>query len=141
MCSLPSARIYHCALCHQQVVLCRRCDFGNIYCLKGCADKARKRKCREANCRYRQSHHGRSNAARRQANFRRRQRQKNESLSESEEIVTHQGSELAEAGLLIEEPPWALDNSSLRADLICHRCGRRLNRFLRNGFLPRRRSP
>ena len=141
MCSLPSARIYHCALCHQQVVLCRRCDFGNIYCLEGCSDRARKRKRQEANRRYQQSRRGRFNAARRQADYRRRQRQKRQSLSGSKEIVTYQGSELGESRSLMEETRRTFDNSSLRANLTCHGCGCRLDRFLRRGFLPRRRSP
>ena len=141
MCSLPSARIYHCALCHQQVVLCRRCDFGNIYCLEGCADRARRRKCQEANRRYQKTYRGRLNAARRQTDYRKRQRQKLPSLSEPEEIVTYQGSESAKAGLLIEETLGAFTSSSLRAILTCHGCGCRLDRFLRRGYLHRRRSP
>lgn len=76
----------------------------NIYCLEGCADRARKRKSQESNRRYQKSHRGRLNAARRQANYRKRQRQKLPSLSEFGKIVTFQDSELAEAGLFIEEP-------------------------------------
>ena len=35
----PSARLYHCARCHCQVILCRRCDRGQVYCAD---DRARK---------------------------------------------------------------------------------------------------
>ncbi|MDA9983435.1 hypothetical protein N9H39_12115 [Gammaproteobacteria bacterium] len=39
-----SARVYNCAGCRYQVVICRRCDRGNIYCGARCSRSARRRK-------------------------------------------------------------------------------------------------
>jgi hypothetical protein len=38
----PSARLYHSVGCHCQVVICRQCDRGNVYCAGDCAEQARK---------------------------------------------------------------------------------------------------
>jgi hypothetical protein len=80
----PSARLFHCARCHCQVILCRRCDRGNVYCTNGCADEARTESLRRAAERYRSTRRGRHTNAERQRRFRARQREK----------VTHQGSRL-----------------------------------------------
>jgi TPP-dependent pyruvate/acetoin dehydrogenase alpha subunit len=78
----PSARLFHCARCHCQVILCRHCDRGNVYCANGCADYARTTSLRRAAIRYRATRRGRHSNADRQRRFRARQQEK----------VTHQGS-------------------------------------------------
>jgi hypothetical protein len=35
------ARLFNCARCHRQVVICSRCDRGNLYCGSQCAQSAR----------------------------------------------------------------------------------------------------
>lgn len=129
----PSARLYHCARCHCQVILCRRCDRGQVYCADGCARQARKDSLRRAGARYRSTWRGRLNNAARQRRFRARQRK-----------VTHHGS-VAVTGpaVLMTTTPFsdrvAHDGHSCRADAVhCHRCGRVCSPFLRRDFL---RSP
>jgi hypothetical protein len=66
---LGTARRYHCARCHQPVIICRHCDRGNIYCLDGCAKAANKERCQRNAKRYQRSAKGRrSNAARQRRN-------------------------------------------------------------------------
>ena len=69
----PSARLFHCARCHCQVILCRACDRGNVYCDNGCAQAARRASLRRASARYRRTRRGRLNNAERQRRFRARQ--------------------------------------------------------------------
>ncbi len=50
MCS--SARVFTCARCRRQVVICSHCDRGNRYCGPSCAHSARRHAQREAAQRY-----------------------------------------------------------------------------------------
>ena len=79
---LPSGRLYLCARCRTQVLICRRCDRGQRYCNRGCAQEARRQRQREAAARYASSHRGRLCHAARAQRYRARCRNK----------VTHQGS-------------------------------------------------
>jgi len=72
----PSARLFHCARCHCQVIVCRHCDHGNVYCANGCAVDARTTSLRRAAKRYRSTRRGRHSNADRQRRFRARQREK-----------------------------------------------------------------
>lgn len=76
-----SGRQYLCACCRKRVLICRRCDRGNLYCGKACSDKRRHEAQREAGRRYQQSGPGRRNHARREQRYRDSEKQK----------VTHQG--------------------------------------------------
>lgn len=129
------ARLFHCARCRRQVVICSHCDRGQIYCSAECAQSARRESLRQAGRRYQGSRRGRRRHAERQRRYRRR-RQK----------VTHQAS-----------PPVAVD-ASLEADaeatvaaltplpptqapeegLRCGFCARLCGLFVRLGFLRRR---
>ena len=77
-----SARLFTCARCRRQVVICSHCDRGNIYCGKRCSETARRQSQREAGRRYRNTRRGRFAHAERQRRYRQRRKQK----------VTHQGS-------------------------------------------------
>lgn len=127
----PSARLYHCARCHAQVILCRHCDRGNIYCADGCASHARTLSQRRAAQRYRSTRSGRFCNAERQRRFRVRQQQK----------VTHQGSPspfgLALLVLTLCEQAIRRERPYGRADtaLHCHVCHRECDPFLRRDFL------
>lgn len=125
-----SARLFHCARCHRQVVVCRRCDRGNVYCFSGCAPEARQCSLREAAARYRRSHRGRVANAARQRRYRARQQK-----------VTHQGSgpaddiaSLARAAAepVVERP---VTPGGAPEPTRCHRCGRAVSVYLRQGFL------
>jgi hypothetical protein len=54
-----SARLFHCARCRRQVVICRRCDRGNIYCSRRCSQPARCESQRAAARRYQHTKAGR----------------------------------------------------------------------------------
>ncbi len=135
----PSARVYHCARCHCQVIICRYCDRGNVYCTNGCAEHARLTSLRRAAKRYRSTRRGRHNNADRQRRFRARQKQ----------IVTHQGSPTAAGLVLLQSALNARkrgqEDAHNRTETViyCHFCQRVCDPFLRPGFLrpPQRRRP
>jgi hypothetical protein len=78
----PSYRLYNCARCGAQVRVCRRCDHGNLYCARACAQIRRAESVRRASARYQRTRRGAARHAARQRAFRARERCK----------VTHQGS-------------------------------------------------
>jgi len=128
-------RLFLCAGCRGQVIICSCCDRGQIYCSHGCASRARCQTVREAGRRYQGTLRGRRAHAARMSRYRARR-----------EIVTHHGSPPPPADALL--PPHAMttpcDNAS-PADWLpvsvpyCHWCGRCCLPHLRQGFLRRRR--
>lgn len=130
-----SARLFLCAACREMVIICRRCDRGQIYCAKGCAQQARRRAQRDAGRRYQTSRRGRLNHAAR--NRRYRARTKN---------GTHQGS-LAKPNLLalsstvdaIESPLAFRGYVPAGSTSHCDWCGCRCSQFVRQDSLQRRR--
>ena len=76
-----AGRLFVCARCRTQVVLCSRCDRGNVYCGRACSQVARRTSMHEAGRRYQASRAGRFAHAQRACRY--RARHKN---------VTHQGS-------------------------------------------------
>ena len=69
-----TARRFNCASCRRQVVLCRRCDRGHVYCSRECGETARRKSLRLAGRRYQNSRRGRHTHAQRQRRYRERQR-------------------------------------------------------------------
>ena len=129
-----SARLYHCARCRCQVIVCRFCDRGQIYCTGSCAQLARTTALRAAGKRYRQTRLGKLKQALRQQRYRQRLRR---SLQQK---VTHHRSLL--------EPPHDLLTTTVKKtrrravqakdqEIGCHFCGRSGWIFLRLGFLRR----
>jgi hypothetical protein len=57
--SNSTARLFLCNHCRQQVIICRRCDRGQIYCGPDCALEVRRRNQREARRRYQATDRGR----------------------------------------------------------------------------------
>ncbi len=129
-----SARVFNCARCCCQVVICSHCDRGNIYCSKRCSHSARRQSRRQAGRRYQRTRRGRFAHAERQRRYRQRRTAK----------VTHQGSRpiLPDETLPAEsrtstwgsEDPGAVPADGIR----CHLCGRVCSPFLRQSFLRRR---
>jgi hypothetical protein len=76
-----TGRLFLCARCRAQVVLCTRCDRGNVYCGSACSQAMRRASMRAAGRRYQHSRAGRFAHAQRARRY--RLRRKN---------VTHQGS-------------------------------------------------
>ena len=77
---LEVGRLFVCAHCRVQVVLCRRCDRGNVYCGQTCARIQRQLSLRAAGARYQRSPAGRFAHALRARRYRDRRNK-----------VTHQG--------------------------------------------------
>lgn len=75
-------RLFLCRHCRTQVRICSCCDRGQSYCSDGCRLDARRQQVRRASSRYQRSIRGALGHAARQAEYRRRRREK----------VTHQGS-------------------------------------------------
>jgi hypothetical protein len=129
-----SARLFLCAGCRIQVVVCRCCDRGQVYCADGCARKARHATLRRAGERYQNALIGRRHHAARQHRYRVRH-----------EKVTHHGSLPSPAGDLL--PPGSPNTASdvaashdrpHRSITRCHWCGQRCAGVVRQGFLRRR---
>jgi late competence protein required for DNA uptake (superfamily II DNA/RNA helicase) len=65
---VETARLYNCGRCHCQVVICRHCDHGNVYC-RSCAPVAgRESHCR-ADAEYQKSDRGKKNHKARQQRY------------------------------------------------------------------------
>lgn len=127
----PSARLYHCARCHCQVMICRTCDRGHVYCGEGCARSARAETLRQACKKYQSNRAGRFANALRQRRYKARQRIK----------VTQQGSSLRRAHDVL---PLKQNNVHMRRQhagvidktvMRCHFCQRECDVFLRLDFL------
>lgn len=129
-----SGRMFLCGLCRAQVVLCRRCDRGQIYCGRSCSGRARGAAQRAAGKRYQTSRPGRFAHADRARRYRARCK-----------IVTHQGSAAPTPGDLL--PPEVV---RVAPELVipvepcawhCARCGARCAVAVRIGFLRHHRRP
>jgi hypothetical protein len=78
----PTYRLYNCRRCAMQVLICARCDHGNMYCGGECSQIRRRESLRRAGARYQRTRRGAANHAARQRTWRASQQQK----------MTHQGS-------------------------------------------------
>lgn len=136
-----SARLYNCARCQRQVIICNHCDRGNIYCSGGCSEQSRHKKQQEAAQRYQSSHKGRQRHAQRQCQYRQRLQQ---SRQWRKEKVTHQGSpektlcDSITTGLKTEIPRSVSPFIPKKEGMICHFCGVQCDGYLRWDFLQRR---
>ncbi len=126
-----SARRFNCHRCQCQVILCSRCDRGNIYCLNGCSSKARTESLLLARKKYQSSRQGKHKNALRQYRYRQSKKQK----------VTHQGSPLVRVRDLLEsaenKAKKAPELSQISPLLHCHQCHQLCDSFLRLDFLQR----
>lgn len=127
-----TARLFYCARCSEPVVICSRCDRGNIYCGSTCSGQTRILYHRIANQKYQHSLKGRQKHGERQRRYRERQ-------NEKKKKVTDQGSsDLPPNDLLPSEPNE--DTSRQPNALYCHFCGEPVSSFLRNGYLRHHRN-
>jgi hypothetical protein len=151
-------RMFRCARCHSLVLLCSRCDRGQIYCGRTCSGVARGSARRAAQARYQRSLRGRQCHAARQHRWRRRCRLRHQRPAALPGVntVTHQGSPQPSvaaplvactplgpaAGLtsLCTPAPEVLPHGTATPPAMqCRRCGAALVAWARQGFL--RRSP
>ena len=121
-----TARLYNCASCHAQTMICRCCDRGNVYC-PACALPARQEARRRASQRYQKSLQGRLNHAARQRRYREKQTEK----------VTHNGSLEAETPVAhsTKRNPSISSELATAEIIICHFCGEICSPFLRADYL------
>ncbi len=125
-----SARLFNCARCRRQVLICSHCDHGNLYCGTRCSRAARRQSTRAATARYQRSRRGRFAHAERQRRYRRRRQQN----------VTHQGSPPRRPDeTLAAEPRASVQRieSAPTDRLRCHLCGRLCSSAVRLSFLGR----
>jgi hypothetical protein len=143
---VESHRIFYCARCQEQIVICTRCDHGHRYCSDECSEAARKKSMREAGARYQSTDQGRQNHAARQARYEERQAN-----------LTHQGSSQVPGELRISPRATDVDvahqevkdvEETMRGPglapvpdpMRCHFCGRACGSFTRFGFLSQYRA-
>ena len=131
-----TGRLFLCHRCRTQVVVCSRCDRGQIYCAAGCAQAARRASVQEAGHRYQKSRRGRIKHAARSRCYRLRQQN-----------VTHQGSmppaqgDLLAADSAVGREPATVGSTATVRTARCHFCGTRCSGLLRQGFLGSCRVP
>ena len=130
-------RFFLCIRCRQQVVICSRCDRGQVYCGRECASEVRRSRQREARRRYQASERGRQMHADRSRRYRARGRR-----------VTDQGPilialpnrqpEPAHAAAMAVQPAVSVATGRLTA---CYRCGTPVSNMVRQSLIsrPRRR--
>ena len=128
-------RLFLCASCRAQVIVCSCCDRGQVYCAGSCAAQARRQTLLDAGARFQASPSGRRAHAARMGRYRGRR-----------EIVTHHGSPPPGTDdLVTPDATTAVPDAAFPADgprppvPHCHWCGRRCLAQLRQGFLRRRR--
>jgi hypothetical protein len=128
-----SARLFQCALCSRQALICSHCDRGHQYCSQACARQARRQSHNRANQKYSQTLRGKHANAARQKRYRQRQQQK----------VTDQGSPAKRGAVSLPLPVIPAVLGSLLPLVkgawcaICHFCHRSISPLLRHDFLHR----
>ncbi len=121
-----SSRLFNCLGCRAQVIICRYCDRGNIYCGPNCAMSARKESLKLAAQRYQQTRGGKHKHAERQRRYRSRQAK---SVTHHSSISGNPKRDSAVANAKkVSEPV-------LTQGYCCSFCGNGSARFLRSGFL------
>jgi hypothetical protein len=121
-----SCRMFLCARCRSQVLVCRRCDRGQIYCVGTCAQQARRERQREARRRHQATPRGRAMHAERNRRYRARQHG----------VTDHSPSKKPGPGVLpgVDVRAVVSEPSSGRSPLrcwFCHFCGQSASPFLR----------
>ncbi len=132
-----TGRFYLCQRCRTQVIICSRCDRGQIYCSDDCSKAARCEALRASGRRYQQSSKGRFKHAARARRYRQRRNK-----------VTHQGStapaqdDLLAANSVPDPDQYEFKPlSASKSDVHCHFCGAICSAFVRRNFLHRHRVP
>jgi hypothetical protein len=119
------ARLFNCARCKRQVIICTLCDRGNVYCGLICSRRSRMQNHRIANQKYQNSLKGRLKHAQRQRRYRQRLKEK----------VTDQGSfDLPPNDLLSSKPKGERKVQPVGL-MYCHFCGKPCLLFLRTDLL------
>jgi len=91
-----AARLFLCARCRDQVLLCSHCDRGQQYCSRSCSSVSRRERRRQTAQRYQSSRGGQLKHAARTACWRQRRRSLRQAIVDINK-VTHQGFALGKA--------------------------------------------
>ena len=151
-CAEESGRLLACRGCGCEVIVCRRCDRGQVYCTGDCSARARRRTLCCAGRRWQQSRRGRRMHAARMVRYRARRANDSDGAAVALpaegwplERVTHHGSPPPAVGDLLAGSAMVMprDDASPaepfgRATTHCHWCGRCCLPPFRRGFLRRR---
>ena len=150
------ARLFLCARCRDQVLLCSHCDRGQQYCGRACSSVSRRERRRQTAQRYQSSRGGQLKHAARTACWRQRRRSLRQASAGNIDKVTHQGCSVApaDASLLACETPSTCEGHETTVDtdsanataaasagtasfaaLVCRRCTHRLLPHVRQGYL------
>ena len=130
---MESTRLFYCVRCNAQVLVCRRCDRGQIHCGSSCSKRSRRESVRQAGRRYQDTRQDRIKHAERMWAYRKRENQK----------VTIQGSPPSESGDLLRVdalPPKVIKTTVTQTDYRCHFCRKPCSEWLRRNFIKRRGS-
>jgi hypothetical protein len=155
-----AARLFLCARCRDQVLLCSHCDRGQQYCGRACSSMSRRERRRQTAQRYQSSRGGQLKHAARSASWRHRRRSQGRAGAGGDiDKVTHQGcpDTPADASLLACDTPSACETheahettadtdsandaaaasagTAALAALVCRRCAHRLLPHVRQGYL------
>jgi hypothetical protein len=122
-----TARIFNCARCHRQVVICSCCDRGNIYCSQTCSTASRQESIRAAGVRYQKTYTGKLKHAERQRRYRCKK-------------VTHHSYQMLPTNDLLRFDIDEAIKIVRKDELHCHFCGCSCNQLLRTSFLGRERT-
>ena len=144
-----TARLFLCARCREQVLLCSDCDRGQQYCSRACSRVSRRERRRHTARLYQSSRRGQLKHAARTASWRVRQR----TLGHLIDKVTHQGCSIAHADAPLPEcnipsaDEFTIETESTTdtvlasagtvpsAAWVCRRCAHRLLPHVRLGWL------
>ena len=130
-----SCRLFLCGRCRSQVLVCRECDRGQIYCFGTCAQEARCKNQREARRRYQATPRGRAMHAARNRRYRARGRCVTDHGPTNEQKA---GPFLElEVGEALSEPP---SSRKSPPQWLCHHCRRSASEFVRLSALRPRRN-
>ena len=132
-----TCRLFLCARCRTQVLICSRCDRGQIYCSDVCSKTARHESSRAAGRRYQQTPKGRHKHAARA----RRHRQRKNKVTQQGSTTPAQGDLLAANSVPDRELDDAKPLSNNKSGVHCHFCGAICSEFVRRSFLHRHRVP
>lgn len=129
-----SCRMFLCGCCRSQVLVCRCCDRGQIYCINTCAQKVRAERQREARRRYQATPRGRAMHAERNRRYRDRMRSVTDHGPSNE--PERRPSFNLDGGTTLSQPAPSRESPGL---LFCHNCGSSASAFLRRSPLRTRR--
>ena len=144
---MGSARLFVCARCRCQVLICSGCDRGQYYCTTGCAGVARRESLRRAGARYQRTRQGQHAHAARQQRYRERCRHKRR----TDKVTHHRSGPYALSAPLLRIPSVTSEMPMptlipqlplLKTRQRCHVCANAVSAFWRIDFLrtPVRRS-